>query len=344
MTAPAFLLAAGFGTRMRPLTEHRPKPLVPVCGKPIADYSLALLRKHGFHSAVVNAHHLSEEIEEWADKHTMPLRLLVEKPEILGTGGGLRNALTHLDENVVVVNGDILSNVDLSALMSSVKSLGPSAAGAMALRTQLAQESYGIVASDTGGCVVDLVGLAEANPVGAVDRSTHFTGIHALNREALELVPPGKTCIVRSAYCTMVPQRQVAALPHRGLWVDVGNPANYLEANIQALRGAYDSPLDPLVGAGWALSQGKEVGSADHVTLHKSARVMSPFWLGKNVHIESDTELGPNCIIGDHAVIRSGCKLKDCVVWDGVEVPSNTVLEHAIVHDGGVLKIPNTSR
>ena len=344
MTAPAFLLAAGFGTRMRPLTEHRPKPLVPVCGKPIADYSLALLQQHGFHSAVVNAHHLSDDIEQWADRHEMPLHVLVEKPEILGTGGGLRNALPHLDENFVIVNGDILSNVDLSALMRSVKSLGPSPAGSMALRAQLEQESYGIVASDTGGCVVDLVGLAVAKPVGAVDRSTHFTGIHALNQRALELVPPGKACIVRSAYCTMVPQRQVAALSHRGLWVDVGNPTNYLEANIQALKGAYDSPLDPLIGAGWALSQSREVGAPEQVTVHKSSRVMAPFWMGKDVQIEADTEIGSNCVIGDRAVIRSGCTLKDCVVWDGVEVPPNTVLERAIVHDGGVLKIPNTSR
>ena len=74
------------------------------------------------------------------------------------------------------------------------------------------------------------------------------------------------------------------------------------------------------------------------------ARVMAPFWLGAGVQIEADTEIGPNCIIGDGAVIRSGCRLKDCVVWDGVEVPANTVLENAIVHDGGVLKIPNTSR
>lgn len=344
MTAPAFLLAAGFGTRMRPLTEHRPKPLVPICGKPIADFSLALLEKHGFHSAVVNAHHLSEEIEKWADKQRMTLHLLVEKPDILGTGGGLRNARAHLDEAFVIVNGDILSNVNLRDLLTSVEHLGPDAAGAMALRTQQPNESYGIVASDTGGCVVDLVGLASAKAAGAVDRSTHFTGIHALNREALERVPEGQACIVRSAYCEMVPNRQVAALHHHGLWVDVGNPANYLEANILALKGDYDCALDPLSGAGWALSQGQETGASEQVEIHKSTRLMAPFWLGKGVRIESDTEIGPNCIIGDHAIIRSGSRLRDCVVWDGAEVPRDTVLDHAVVHDGGILKIPNTSR
>ena len=344
MNAPAFLLAAGFGTRMRPLTEHRPKPLVPLCGKPLADYSVALLEAHGFHAAVVNAHHLSEKIEEWVDSKSFKMHLLVESPSILGTGGGLRNAMPHLAEDFVVVNGDILSTVDLGALLRGVKALGPGPAGAMALRTQREEESYGIVASDIGGCVVDLVGLAQATPAGAVDRSTHFTGIHALNRAALQQVPAGEACIVRTAYCDMVPKRQVAAHRHNGLWVDVGNPANYLEANLRALAGDFDTALDPLQDAGWALSQGRETGSPDHINLHRSSRIMAPFWIGPGATIEADVELGPGCIIGEGAVIRSGTTMRNSVVWDKAEVAKDSTLETAIVHDGGVLKIPSISR
>ncbi len=71
---------------------------------------------------------------------------------------------------------------------------------------------------------------------------------------------------------------------------------------------------------------------------------MAPFWIGKGVEIEADVEIGPGCVIGDKAIIRSGSRLQECVVWDGCEVPANTMLERAIVYDGGVLKIPNTSR
>ena len=71
---------------------------------------------------------------------------------------------------------------------------------------------------------------------------------------------------------------------------------------------------------------------------------MAPFWIGEGAVVEANVEIGPGCIIGDNSIIRSGSHLQECVVWDGCEVPANTVLERAIIYDGGVLKIPNTSR
>ena len=109
--ATAFLLAAGFGTRLRPLTEVVPKPLLPVCGIPMLDYALAHVRAHGHTDVIVNAHHLWHDVGSWASDNDVILR--VEEPLILGTGGGLRATLDDLEEPVVVVNADILSNVDL---------------------------------------------------------------------------------------------------------------------------------------------------------------------------------------------------------------------------------------
>ena len=342
MKASAFLLAAGFGTRLRPLTNHRPKPLVPLCGLPLADYSLALLEAHGLKQAVVNAHHLPDQIHAWAETHTFDLRVVTESPSILGTGGGLRNARDFLQERFVVVNGDILCDVNLTALLQQVNSFGQGPAGAMALREQKEDESYGIVASDVGGCVVDLVGLAQATPAGQVDRSTHFTGIHSLNQEALELVGEGEACIVRSAYCDLVPKRRVGALKHAGLWVDLGNPQRYLAANLGVLSGSLQCELDPLFEAGWALSQSREGGHPGNISLNSTARLMAPFWIGEGAEIGPNSQLGPGSIVGAKAHIGAGAKLRNCVVWDGVNVPPDSVLENCIVHDGGVLKVPNT--
>ena len=262
---------------------------------------------------------------------------------LLGTGGGLKNARHLLDETFVVVNGDILCDVNLTDLIDK-SGLGSGSAGAMALRVQETNESYGIVAADLGGCVVDLVGLAMATPAGQVDRSTHFTGIHALNQDALDRVGEGKSCVVRSAYSDMVPMRRVGALTHSSLWVDLGTPGRYLEANLGVLSGALKSALDPLAHAGWALSKTRESGSPNRISLHSTARVLSPFWIGEGADIAANVELGPGCIVGHKARIGSGSKLQNCVVWDGAVVPPNSVLEHCIVHDGGVLKVPNTSQ
>jgi NDP-sugar pyrophosphorylase family protein len=337
MKAPAFLLAAGFGTRLRPLTNHLPKPLVPVCGQPLANYTLALLKSHGLSSAVVNAHHLPEKIDQWAKEQEFELHLLVESPQILGTGGGLKNASQWLEQEFVVVNGDILCDVDLGALRRAIRSLGEGPAAAMALRQQQEGESFGIVAADSGGCVVDLVGLAQAKSIGAVDRTRHFTGIHALNQEALAKVPKGEACIVRTAYSEMVPQRQIAATQHTGLWVDLGTPERYLAANLGVLSGELKTTLDPLQTAGWALAGARESGCSTRVQLHPSARIKAPFWIGEGAKIDAGVVLGPGSIIGKNAHIKEGARLSQTVVWDDCIVGSDNELENAIVYTGGTL-------
>jgi len=212
----AFILAAGFGTRLRPLTNHRPKPLVPVCGIPMLTYALALCHRHGLREVVVNAHHLGEKLRQWEGLHEgVRVSLSIEEPEILGTAGGLKLVADRLAPTFVVVNGDVLTDVDLHTL----RALVPPDGGAMALRPRGA-DRYGVVAADATSTVVELVDVARATPVGEVDRTTHFTGVHALARSTLGLVPEGYACVVRTVYQALVPGRSVRALHHDGLWLD----------------------------------------------------------------------------------------------------------------------------
>ncbi len=329
----AFLLAAGFGTRLRPLTLHRPKPLVPVCGLPMLDYALALVQRHGLGGAVVNAHWLPEQVAAWAAAQSVPLTVSVEAPAILGTGGGLRKALPDLSERFVVVNGDILCDVDLRALLDAV----PEAGAAMALRVLQSGERYGVVASD-GEVVTDLVGLARCAARGTEDRSTHFTGVHAMSRAALQRVPAqGEACVVRSAYTELVPQRLVAARPHAGTWFDVGTPAAWLRANLEALRGTLSLPIDPWSRVGWGVdARGREHGRRDAVA---SVQPAGAAWIGPGAVVEPGAVLGPDVVVGAGAVVRSGARLARAVVWDGVVVPPEVALRGGCVHDGGVLAI-----
>ena len=356
MSAPAFLLAAGFGTRLRPLTLHRPKPLVPFMGRPLLDQAIALLLAHGIQDVVVNAHYLADAVEDWAAQHNAShhkashhkashhgaearVRLIVsrEEPDILGTGGGLRKVMDQLADPFVVVNGDILCDVDLGALLAAT----PEGGAAMALRTLRDGEAYGVVQHD-GARVVDLVGLAAAAPQGPVDRGTHFTGVHAMSRAALSLVPPeGEACVVRTAYIALVPDRQVAALKHRGLWVDLGDPAAYLKAHLLALEGAITPAQDNWPLAGLAVDAGGvSYGSPALIDQHPDSELRHPVWLGQGARIEPGAVVGPRVVVGDGAVIEAGVRLEDAVVWDGVTVPSGTSLLGGVVHDGGVLSIP----
>src|SRR3989339_1786704 len=117
MTIKAMLFAAGFGTRLRPLTLTQPKPLLPVGGRPLLDWVLGHLARFGVEEAVLNAHHLAEQIQAYAAQYpAMRLQVLVETPQILGTGGGLWNARQALAgaSLILVCNGDILTDLDLA--------------------------------------------------------------------------------------------------------------------------------------------------------------------------------------------------------------------------------------
>lgn len=301
----AFLLAAGHGTRLRPLTLHRPKPLVPVCGVAMLDYALALCRGHGLNRVVVNAHHLAEQIQGWAADRA-DVEVSVETPELLGTGGGLRLVGDRLAERIAVVNGDTLCDVDLTALLAAV----PQGGSAMALRPHLsdAESRYGVVASDEAGVVVDLKGMALAEPVGEVRRDSHFTGIHALDRQVLSALPQGVSCIVRQGYLGLVPARRVRVVHHGGTWLDVGDPAAYLDANLSVLDGAVSLPLDPFTQAGVPV-EGPVPGGG---------RRAGRCWIGEGAHVSGSIH---RSVVGRGARIPAAAELSDCVVWDGVEVP-----------------------
>lgn len=212
--ATAFVLAAGLGTRLRPLTSTTPKPLLPVAGRPMLDHVLAHARSYGHEHVVVNAFWLAEQIVEWA-RGKEGVTVVVEHPAILGTGGGLRNARDLLAERFVVLNGDILADVDLGALWRTP------APAVMAVRARGQEKHTPIAVRD--GRVTGIGGV-----VGEGDGDWHFTGVHVLDRAVLDLVPPeGEACIIRTAYRALVPRGEVRAREHGGYWCDVGTVDEY---------------------------------------------------------------------------------------------------------------------
>ena len=325
MAATAFVLAAGFGTRLRPLTAHRPKPLVPICGVPALAYSLALCAQHGFRDVIVNAHHLGDQLDAWAGEHEgCQVRIRQEQPDILGTGGGLKAVEHELAERFVVLNADVLHVIDLSALMAAV----PDGGAAMSLRAYLDDaRPYGVVAADASGTVVQLTSLATADAEGWVRDDTHFTGIHAMDRSVLQHVPEGFACIVRTAYAQLVPQRRVRGVRTASLWRDAGDPAALLKANLDVLRGALSLAIDPFHRAAW----GAQCGPFGAIP--EGVEIVGNCWVGPGADVGPGTRL-ENCVIGAGARVPAGADLREVVAWDGTTTP--TMLRRAIVHDGGV--------
>lgn len=331
MPHDAFVLAAGFGTRLQPLTHHRPKPLVPVAGVPMLAYALASCARHGLTDVVVNAHHLPDQIRRWrGPREGCDVTVSVEMPDILGTAGGLKAVEADLATTFAVVNADVLSDVDLRALVAAV----PPGGAAMALRPHEA-DRYGVVAADATGTVVDLKQLATAPAQGPVARDTHFTGLHAMDRAALADVPEGFGCIVRTAYVDLVPQRRVTSVRHEGTWLDVGDPRAYLAANLAVLTSRCALPLDPVPRSAWAVTHRGTRG-----TPPTGVVVEGTAWVGPDAVLGDGVRLR-DTVVGDRATIAPGASLTRCVVWDGADVPAGTWVD-AVFHDGGFLHVTST--
>lgn len=328
----AFVLAAGLGTRLRPLTEHRPKPLVPVCGVPLLAYSLRLCARHGLDRVVVNAHWLAEQVEAWAGlQESVNVTVSTERPEVLGTGGGLRKVMGELDPRFVVLNGDVLHDVDLTALIDAV----PDGGAAMALRPYPDDDHpYGVVAADDTGTVWRITSLGRIEPEGDPHEDTHFTGIHAMDREALRRVPEGEpACIIRTAYLGLLPERKIAGHRYSRPWLDAGDPRAYLDANLDVLEGRVTLALDPMPRAAWARRANAEVEGTG--ARPEAVEAHGAVWIGPDVEVDGPVRVDTS-VIGARARVPAGASLTRCVVWDGCEVPPGDHAD-AIIFPGGVL-------
>lgn len=330
MEARVFLLAAGLGTRLRPLTTRRPKPLVPVCGRPMLDYALAHARAHGLGPIVVNAFHLAEQVVAWAAQHD-DVAVSVEAPEVLGTGGGMVRAKDLLAERFVALNADTLCDVDLTGLFAALDD----ADAALALRPLAPGERYGEVRVDAEGVISKLAEHRQIPPVGEERGGAHFTGVHALRRAQLDVLPTtGESCIVRQGYARVLHERRIVGRAHHGLWLDVGDPELYWLTNQKMLAGDLRLPLDPLPDAAWAEVGGRRVGGPHALRGGDRVRADGPFFIGRDVVFEGDAHIGPGTILGAGARVGAGARLEGVVVWDGCLVQPDAHIRRAVVYDG----------
>ncbi|HXV69114.1 MAG TPA: nucleotidyltransferase family protein [Nitrospira sp.] len=233
----AMILAAGLGTRLRPLTNTIPKPLLPVGGTPLIVWNLLLLKRHGFRDVVINLHHLGPMIEQTVGNGSQfGLRITYSRePMILGTGGGIKQAEPHFSgEPVLVLNGDTLCELDLEALCAFHRTRH--AAATLVVREDLEADRWGLVEVGEDGRIIRITGkgLASAGPT----RPRMFAGIHILHPRILRDVPKGVASSIIDPYVAAI-ERGDAVLGYdlQGYWSDIGTAERYAQAEHDARAG-----------------------------------------------------------------------------------------------------------
>ncbi len=249
MSMKAMILAAGLGTRLRPLTNTIPKPLLPVGGTPLIVWNLLLLKRHGFHEIVINLHYLGSMIEQaLGNGSKYGVRITYSRePVILGTGGGIKQAEPHFSgEPVLVLNGDTLVELDLEALRDA--HLTRRAAATLVLREDAEAVRWGLVEMGDNEQILRITGKGRVGSFSTVPRM--FAGIHILDPRLLQQVPMGVASSIVDPYVAAI-ERGEAVLGYElhGYWSDVGTVERYAQAEKDVRAGLIRledrSPLEP---------------------------------------------------------------------------------------------------
>jgi NDP-sugar pyrophosphorylase family protein len=239
----AMVLAAGLGTRLRPLTKTTPKALLPVAGRPVLEWNLLLLKWHGITEVIINLHHLGEQIvSALGDGARFGLRLAYShEPTLQGTGGGIKQAAPFLkDGPFLVLNGDTLSDCDLTALIATHRASG--ALATLALREDPEAATWGPVTLDAHGRILQINGNPPLAEPRAALAACMFAGIHVMEQTVLNAIPAGPGSII-DVYGSLLRQgRPLHGYRMSGYWSDIGNPESYAQAQRDAAEGRLRLP------------------------------------------------------------------------------------------------------
>lgn len=231
------ILAAGFGTRLRPLTDNTPKPLVQVGGRPLIHYSLLLLRKYGITDVVINVHyHAKKIIEALGDGSKLGMRIHYSRePVLLGTGGGIRKIFSDFShESSIVINSDIVIEIDLAKLIHFHRQ--SSGAATLVLREAKTSDKFGVLEVDRDSRIRNILGKVFWK--GVTKQSLMFTGLHLINKEVLDFIPKEMSSSIIDAYIKMLGQnKKLNAYITLDYWNDLGHIDRYHSVDRALKRG-----------------------------------------------------------------------------------------------------------
>jgi mannose-1-phosphate guanylyltransferase len=319
----ALILAGGEGTRLRPLTYTTPKSLLPICNRPFLEHQLRLMRDHGIAEAMLLTGYLADAFEPFARRMAdAGIALdIVREERPLGTAGAVRNVLDRLDGTTIVFNGDVLTDLDLGALISTHRARG--AAATLALSPVADAGPYGLVPLAADGRVEAF--LEKPPPEVAARGGLINAGTYVLEPRVFADVPAGQPwSFERQVFPSLLRRGEpVFGFPSDAYWLDIGTPERYLQAH-----------WDVLAGRSKAGVEGRRVGD---VLLGDGAYAPSglagPAVLGEDARIEDGATV-ERAVLLSSAVVSRGAVVIDAVIGAGAFVGEGARCEGVVVAPG----------
>jgi mannose-1-phosphate guanylyltransferase len=332
----AVILAGGQGTRLRPLTLARAKPVVPFLNRPFLAYQLSLLRHHGVTDVILSCSYRVDDVEATLGDGRglgVHLRYVVEK-EPLGTGGGVRNAADLTSGTVFVLNGDVLTDVDLTAMRRFHESR-PSRT-TIYLAPVADPRAYGLVETDDAGRIEQFREKPGADEV--ITTNLINAGVYLIDAALLQRMPSDRPVSIEREFFPALIAEGVPCFgwAPEAYWRDIGNPAAYLAAQVDLLHERVKTPLTP--------PGHRRDGSwvAPGTRVPPEVRLIAPSLVGRDVTLGEASQIGPLAIIGDECSIGRGVRIENSVLWERVEVGAYTMIRDSIIASDARIQ-PNTT-
>ncbi|MER2599939.1 MAG: sugar phosphate nucleotidyltransferase [Caldilineales bacterium] len=320
----AVVMAGGAGSRLRPMTIGRPKPMLPLVNQVVLGHTLDLLRTHKITDVVVTLQYMASIIEDYfgdGSFYGQRLHYVVEESP-LGTAGSVANARDQLDETFIVISGDAVTNFNLQALVDFHKAKRSLAT--LALYPVAEPLDYGVIVTDAQGRITRFL---EKPSWGEVTSDTANTGIYVLEPEVLDLIPPGQSY----DWSTQVfPSMLEAGMPLYGMvadgyWCDVGNFNEYRRATADVLRGkVFDT-------ATFGKHIGGDIWVGDDVDIAPDAQLYGPIYLGKEVQIKSGVVIRGPAVVRDYTIVDNRAQVDRSIIWRNCYIGEDAEIRGAIV-------------
>jgi NDP-sugar pyrophosphorylase family protein len=319
----AILLAGGKGTRLRPLTLHTPKPIVPIFNRPFLHYQLDLLKQvPGLNEVILSLNYQPRRIEEvfgHGGDGALPIRYLVE-PSPLGTGGAIKFAESHLDGPVVVFNGDVLTQIDLNAVIALHRERRAKAT--IVLTPVDNPTAYGLVETEADGAVRRFLEKPKPDEITC---NTINAGIYVLEPDTFDRIPKDTAYSIERSYFPSLVERgeTFVAYVYRGSWIDIGTPGKYIQVHRDIMDGTFQAA--PFAGAPPALA------FTEGARIEDGAAIEGPCFIDEGATIKAGARVGAHSVIGRQCHLEEGASVAGAVIWANSWIGRDAEVRDAIV-------------
>ncbi len=325
----AIILVGGEGLRLRPLTCNIPKPMVPIVNRPFLEHVIENIKRHGIHEIILAICYLPDRIRSYfGDGKAFGVKLTyaVEKTP-LGTGGAVKNAEQFLDDTFLVFNGDIFTDLDLTAMIEFHQK--NKAKATIALTPVEDPTAFGVVEIDDRNRVKRFI---EKPSWERVTSNLINAGTYVLEPEVLKLIPSGVHCMIERGLFPDLVERGVPFFGYRShaYWIDTGKPADYLRLHHDILMGKAISRFP-------GKSIAEDVWVEDGCNVHPTARLIGPVVIGRKCIIEQNAQISGPSVLGKGCVIGQDSVVDEAVLWDNVRLGKNVTIRNSVVCNNSVI-------